>query len=179
MTRSRNIQVRPERPDDHPAVFELNLRTFQRPMEAQLVERLRPVVKPLVSLVAMADQQLVGHILFTPAQIDGSHQRLAMGIGPMAVHPERQRQGIGSRLLQVGIDACRIAAIELLFVVGEPAFYQRFGFRLAEPLGLRFHHDTSPHPLLVTAIRPAMLGGLRGVVQYPPMAALRQAPTAS
>lgn len=97
----------------------------------------------------------------------------------MAVHPERQRQGIGSRLLQVGIDACRIAAIELLFVVGEPAFYQRFGFRLAEPLGLRFHHDTSPHPLLVTAIRPAMLGGLRGVVQYPPMAALRQAPTAS
>lgn len=179
MTRSRNIQVRPERPDDHPAVFELNLRTFQRPMEAQLVERLRPVVKPLVSLVAVADQRLVGHILFTPAQIDGSHQLLAMGIGPMAVHPERQRQGIGSRLLQVGIDACRIAAIELLFVVGDPAFYQRFGFRLAEPLGLRFHRDTSPHSLLVTAIRPGILAGLRGVVQYPPAVALRQAPTAS
>lgn len=167
MARPRNIMIRPERPDDHPAVFELNLRTFNRPMEAQLVERLRPNVRPLVSLVAIAEEQVVGHVLFTPARLEAPHRRLAMGIGPMAVRPEMQGQGVGSRLLQVGLDACRIAAMDVVFVLGHPEFYRRFGFKLAQPLGLTFFREDAGYPLLVTEIRPGSLRDLRGMVQFP------------
>jgi putative acetyltransferase len=173
-----SIVVRPERPDDHPDVFSLNLRAFGRQLEAQCVERLRQQVKPLVSLVALADQRVIGHALFSPIRIDSTAKRLAMGVGPVAVHPDWQGRGIGTRLLEVGIDACRIGAIEILFVTGKPTFYRRFGFRPAQPFGLRSQREYTQHPLLVAELRYGALDGLRGSVDYPLEWASEQAPAA-
>lgn len=120
-------QVRPERPDDHPSVFALHRRVFGIEA-ARRVELIRPAARPLVSLVALRAQDVVGHVLFTPVAV-GQRQGLAMLLGPLAVAPEARDQGLGTRLVQVGLDACRISGIQLLFALGSGALFTRLGFR--------------------------------------------------
>jgi putative acetyltransferase len=160
------IFVRPERPQDHPAVFDVNLRAFGRPAEARLVELLRASARPNVSLVALADGKVVGHVLFTPLRIEGGPPRLAMGLGPLAVRPEYQRQGIGSRLVNVGLDACRISAVDLVFVLGEPRLYRRLGFVPAQPYGLIYKNPSFAPYFMVRELRPGSLADATGQVHY-------------
>ncbi len=160
------ITVRPEQPEDHAAVFEVNRRAFDTDAEARLVEALRPVARPLCSLVAVEGGQVVGHILFTPVTVAGTAG--AMALGPMAVVPEHQRRGIGSRLVRAGLDACRALGASVVFVLGHAAYYPRFGFRPAAPLGLRYKHpDFDPH-FMVIELRPGALHGMTGEVVYHP-----------
>lgn len=168
MKQSVPIFVRPERPQDHPAVFELNLRAFGRPAEARLVELLRAAARPTVSLVALAEEQVVGHLLFSPVRVEGAPGRLAMGLGPLAVRPEFRRQGVASRLLQVGLDACRIGAVELVFVLGEPRLYRRFGFVPARERGLTYKDASYDPYFMVRELRLGALTGAQGQVHYRP-----------
>lgn len=161
-----SIFIRPERPEDHPAVFDVNLRAFQRTDEARLVELLRPVARPLVSLVALEERVVVGHALFSPVSVDGS-RGIAMGLGPLAVHPSHQRKGIGARLIQVGLDACRIGAVDWIFVLGDPRYYRRFGFRPARDHGLSYSREDLSGYLLVRELRKSELP-IGGTVRYRP-----------
>ncbi len=166
-----SIEVRPEQDSDREAVFRINERAFGGPDEARLVDRLRTQADPMISLVAESDGQPAGHILFTPVAIEDSSkpgQVPAMGLAPMAVDPQFQRQGIGSQLVRAGLDVCLGIDRPVVFVLGHPEYYPRFGFRPAAPLGLHFQDHSFDHAFMVAELKPGALQGRRGWVRYLP-----------
>ncbi len=95
------IVIRDETDSDYEAVHRVNELAFDRPEEANLVDSLRDAVSGLISLVAVSDQEVIGHILFSPVTVKGAHSDFqAIALGPMAVLPEHQRTGIGSQLVR-------------------------------------------------------------------------------
>lgn len=128
--------IRPERPEDSSRIRRVNELAFGQPAEADLVEKLRQACADALSLVA-GDGAIVGHILFTPVAIEGKGRHvLGMGLAPMAVLPDRQRQGIGSQLVRRGLDILRERGCPFVVVVGHPEYYPRFGFEPASKHGL-------------------------------------------
>jgi len=98
------INIRPEQHEDIPLIHAVNEVAFDLPTEANLVDALRSACQDVVSLVAVSDGQIVGHILFTPVIVpDSLHKVRGMGLAPMAVLPEYQHQGIGSLLVESGL----------------------------------------------------------------------------
>ena len=164
-----NARIRPEQPGDEPGIVEVNRAAFGQPEEAALVDKLREVADPYISLVAARDDRVIGHILFTPVSIRGEHDRSeAIGLGPMAVHPDNQRCGIGSELVRAGLDECARRSYPVVFVLGHPEYYPRFGFRPAPPLGLRFRSPDFDAAFMVAELDTGALAGRRGWVEYLP-----------
>jgi putative acetyltransferase len=163
--------IRPETAADHVAVFEVNRRAFGQDGEARLVDALRAGGFVRLSLVAqdLAENNggIVGHILFsrlpirTPAGVAP-----ALALAPLAVLPTHQRRGIGTKLVQEGLRACREAGHKIVVVLGHPAYYPRFGFsaRLAAPLSSPFGGGDAWMALELT---PGALAGVAGTVEYP------------
>jgi putative acetyltransferase len=162
------MNIRREGPQDVDAVRLVNERAFGQPDEAGIVDALRRLADT-ISLVAAIDNQVVGHILFTPVSIDDADPTLsAAGLAPMAVLPEFQRLGIGSALVNAGLDACRAAGCDLVVVLGHPDFYPRFGFVVAAPHGLRCEYPVPPEAFMVIELRSGSLARARGLVRYRP-----------
>src|SRR5262249_47306005 len=80
---------------------------FGQPNEATLVDRLRASAHPQVSLVARLAERVIGHIFFSPVELAGAPDLLAMGLAPVGIVPEWQRSGVGGGLVRAGLDACR------------------------------------------------------------------------
>jgi putative acetyltransferase len=95
--------------------------------EARIVERLREAAALTVSLVATEDERILGHVAFSPVTVDGLSDGW-FGLGPVAVVPDRQRQGIGTALIEAGLARLRAHGSKGCVVLGEPAYYRRFGF---------------------------------------------------
>ncbi|MFQ6027505.1 MAG: GNAT family N-acetyltransferase [Dehalococcoidia bacterium] len=137
--------------------------------EANLVEELQRQGAATLALVAVLDGRVVGHILFSPVTIDSEWgSQNALGLGPMAVRPEHQNQGIGSSLLREGLKLCRERGHQIVVVLGHPAYYPRFGFRTAAPLGVRCEYDAPEEAFMVLELQPGALEGVSGVVKYRP-----------
>ena len=163
------ILIQPEMPADYAAVCEIHRRAFGRANEAELVESLRRVAQPQISLVVVSAQQLVGHIFFSAVSIQGASSAItALGLGPMAVAPEVQNRGLGSRLVRAGLEACRLMGHQVVVVLGHPHFYPRFGFEPASRKGLRYEHPVPDEVFMVTELKPGALSGHSGVVHYLP-----------
>lgn len=125
--------IRPETPKDFDAIRTINTEAFadhpfSQHTEHLIVNALRDAGALTISLVAQDDGLVVGHIAFSPAMIDGEDLNW-FTLGPIAVSPARQRQGIGSRLIEAGIEALRQRGANGCLLVGDPAYYLRFGFR--------------------------------------------------
>ncbi len=164
-----NIDIREERPSDHGSVRELNVKAFPTDAEARLVDLLREDTRPLISLVAVADGRVAGHILFSPVRVEKApRSALVLGLGPMAVTPERQRQGIGGRLVREGLERCRGLQAAAVVVLGHLEYYPRFGFQPARPAGLYFRAPEMDPYFFVLELEPGALGALSGEVRYPP-----------
>ena len=131
------LRVRTGTPEDAGAVRDVVTRAFRGPLEAELVERLRGSGCERIELVAEHAREVVGHVLFTAIELDGIDAPRAFGLAPLAVHPERQRTGIGSALVRAGLVEARRRGVELVFVLGDPAYYGRFGFEDAARSGVR------------------------------------------
>lgn len=174
-----NLVIRPETPADSPSVAEVNTLAFGRPNEARLVERVRASEHylPGLSLVAEAEGRVVGHILFSYVGLEGPTPCRVLALAPMAVHPDWQGQGVGSALVEAGLEKC-ISLHEsseaagrmgepLVVVLGHRNFYPRFGF---EP-SVRYRIEP-PFPVdeAVFMVRPlpGYSPGLRGRIVYPP-----------
>ena len=130
------MEIRPERPGDEDAIGSLIGRAFAMAehsdgTEAQIVERLRRAKALTVSLVAVEGSEIVGHAAFSPVTIEGGDSGW-FGLGPVAVDPRRQGQGIGTHLINRGLERLRERGAAGCVVLGEPAYYGRFGFR-ADP----------------------------------------------
>ena len=169
MTAASDINVRPEEPGDHASVRHVNEAAFGQPDEADLVDRLRDQADSSISLVAVKDGDVVGHILFTPMTFAPPRPALrAMGLAPMAVSPVHQRSGVGSMLVREGLAACRRVGVQAVFVLGHPAYYPRFGFTPAVERGLVSDYD-APEAFMVLELDPGALDGVKGVARYHPV----------
>jgi putative acetyltransferase len=121
--------IRDARPQDHAAIAELNTRAFGRQDEARIVERLRADGDVMMELVAEAEGQIIGHVVFYQLRVFG--KLAAMGLGPMCVDPWIQREGIGRGLLTNALAYLRQQGVALIFVLGHPDYYSKFGFNVA------------------------------------------------
>ncbi len=162
------IRIREERPSDIPAIRDLNQRAFDGNEEATIVDALRSTGAASASLVAVKDDRVVGHILFSPVSIETpSVTAGAIGLAPLAVLPEFQGKGIGSLLVREGLEKLRRAGHAAVVLVGHPAYYPRFGFVPARQYGLRCEFDCSAEAFMALELHPGSLSGLDGgVVRY-------------
>ncbi len=112
------LLIRQERSEDVLAIRQVNEQAFGRSDEANLVDALRTRGKAVLSLVGVERDRIVGHIFFSPVTIASDHGIVpAVGLAPMAVVPERQRRGIGSRLVKTGLEECRKAGYTYVVVL--------------------------------------------------------------
>jgi putative acetyltransferase len=159
------IEIRDERPDDIDAIRALNRDAFGQELEGRIVDALREHGVGVLSLVGVSDGTLVGHIMFSPATIGSI---VGNALGPMAVRPAFQRQGIGSQLVARGLDRLRTAACSFVVVIGHPDFYRRFGFRPAAHYGLTCDWDVPAEAFMVQVLEPDSGAELAGRVAYRP-----------
>jgi putative acetyltransferase len=159
------VFIRSESEGDRLAVHALNRSAFGRPHEAQLVDVLRIQVQPLVSLVAVENNAVVGHIMFTPVSLSG-HADFIMGLAPVAVIPSRQRSGIGTALVRTGLERCKELGAAAVVVLGHPDFYPKFGFSPAASFGLSCEYDVPQEAFMAIELRPGALRGVSGTVKY-------------
>ncbi len=133
------ITIRKEENRDRKLVSLIYKAAFGQPTEADLVEALHKSCPERMALVAEEHGQVVGHILFTPATIttDGGRISTGMGLAPIAVTPDLQDQGIGSRLVKTGLTILKEQHCPFVIVLGHPLYYPRFGFVPAAQLGIR------------------------------------------
>ena len=162
------IFIRPERPGDAPAIADINDRAFGGSDESKLVDAIRRSGQPVISLVAVIDGTPAGHILFSPVTIDVPDPPVALGLAPMAVLPERQRQGVGSKLVEAGLSECRRRGCEVVIVLGHIEFYPRFGFRPARLLGLRTEYADAGDAFMAIELKQGVLAGRTGLARYLP-----------
>jgi putative acetyltransferase len=155
------VHIRDEEPGDAPAVRRVNETAFAGPAEADLVEALHAAAAVTLSLVAVDRGAIVGHILFSPVDLDG-----VVGLAPMAVAPARQGAGIGSALVRAGLERLAAAGVAAVVVVGHPSYYPRFGFQPAARFGLRWEHGHDDAFFALELVPGALAGG--GVVRYRP-----------
>jgi len=166
--------IRRERADDLAGVRQVNLRAFETDLEANIVDALRAQASPLVSLVAVGknidnvDEIVMGHILFSPVTLSSQPDLPIMGLAPMAVVPERQRQGIGSDLVRAGIDVCRDAGCVAVVVLGHAEYYPRFGFVPASRFGLVSEYDVPDDVFMAMELAAGVLRGNAGTIRYHP-----------
>jgi putative acetyltransferase len=163
------MTVRPEKPEDIPAIRIVNHRAFGGAAEADLVDALRRNGKTIISLVAEDDGLIVGHIFFSPVAIQSKGAGLTgVGLAPLAVIPERQNQGIGSMLVGHGLRRCREEGHPYVVVLGHPDYYPRFGFVPASRFGIKSEYDVADEVFMVMELREGALSGWAGVAKYQP-----------
>ena len=166
-----NIHIRPETVADHSQVYQLLSLAFGQDNESQLVELLRhdDCFIPGLSLVALHDQQIIGHILFTQIKIvdDSGAETPSLALAPMAVLPAHQKSGIGGRLIRVGFEAAKQLGHQSVIVLGHKDYYPRFGFVPAEKWGISTHYQVPSEYFMAIELVPGALAAARGVVEYP------------
>ena len=161
--------IRPETIEDQEGIREVNRLAFGSDREGSLVDSLRINARPFISLVAVVDDQVVGHISFSPVSIESPKGTFnAMGLAPMSVKPEYQNQGIGSQLVRAGLDQCARIGETNVVVLGHPRYYPRFGFVPASQKGLRCEYDVPDDTFMVLELAPGSLAGRTGLVRYHP-----------
>ncbi|WP_420643765.1 GNAT family N-acetyltransferase [Candidatus Leptofilum sp.] len=164
------LLIRPETAADRNAVYAVEAAAFGRPAEAELVQKLQQASVDTISLVALLDEELVGHILFSPMTVKNDVDEFtAVALGPIAVSPNHQNKGIGTELCRRGLAACQEAGYSLAFVLGHSDYYPRFGFMRSTPHGLRCQFDVPEEAFMVLELAPGALQNKRGTVYYHPL----------
>lgn len=131
----------------------------------RLVRLLRERGKATISLVAIVQDQLVGHVLFSPVTSEIAAQPDGLGLGPLAVLPTYQRMGIGHQLSAAGISECRARGAAYIVVLGDPAYYARFGFRPAAQFGFTSDYDAGD-AFQAIELHAGALDKIQGRIRY-------------
>ena len=158
--------IRPERPEDADGARAVHERAFGADSgEAGLVDALRAdgAHVPELCLVAIEGETVAGHVFYSRARLASGHEVLALA--PMAVLPERQRAGVGSRLVEASLRRAADTPFPLVVVLGHPEYYPRFGFVPAVEYGVLAPWEVPPEAWMVHLL-PAYDQAARGVVTY-------------
>jgi len=170
MPSETNIAIRAENAQDEEetaAIRRINEIAFGGNEEAELVDNLRTTEAVLVSLVAINEGQLVGHVLFSRMSIQTAECSVpAVALAPIAVLPDFQRKGIGEKLIRHGLDLLRSSGEQIVIVVGHPDYYPRFGFSVEKARDLQ--SPFPPEAFMALELSEGALAGIRGKVRYPP-----------
>ena len=162
-----DLEIRRESPSERARVDEIQVAAFGRMDEARLVHTLRANTQPQLSLVAERDGDLVGHVFFSPVEIVApGPSPPSAGLAPLAVAPEKQGRGVGSALVRAGLRECILLGWQAVFLLGDPAYYSRFGFSLASRQGLRYESEAFDSAFQVLELVPGALSECSGWVQY-------------
>jgi putative acetyltransferase len=163
------LLIRDETPRDVGQVRMINIAAFDRPDEADLVDALRANCPEIVSLVAELDGRVVGHILFSPVTLPSGERTIrGMGLAPMAVLPEHQRDGIGARLVEESLAHLEQSSCPFVIVLGHPGYYPRFGFERASVHGIACQWEVPDEAFMVRILDPAAMAGAAGIARYRP-----------
>ena len=167
------MEIRESRGQDLTGLLAVEERAFgetEGPVIVELVKGLLndPTANPLLSLIALHDQKIVGHILFSKAEVTGFAEERSTILAPLAVEPSFQKQGVGGSLIIKGLKLLADAGVKLVFVLGHPEYYPRFGFKPAGRYGL-----DAPYPIpaeveeawMVQELSPGHLGKVKGIVK--------------
>ena len=172
MASTQDILIRPQVAADDADVFTVNERAFGQLAEPRLVEKLRqaPDVIPELSLVAVLDGQILGHILFSLVTLETVQGNMpVLALAPMAVLPEYQNQGIGSMLARHGLAEARRLGYGIVVVLGHSAYYPRFGFSRSTEYSIRCAYEVPEEAFMVMALQAGALEDVHGVVRFPPV----------
>jgi putative acetyltransferase len=162
----QDVVIRPGRAADAAAVREVIEVAFGRVAEANLVDRLR-LHDDTTILVAEIDGEVGGCIVFSRVTAAAGDLRLA-GLAPLAIAPFWQGQGVGTLLVEKGLEDCRTRGIDVVVVLGHPGLYGRFGFSAAHARGIACRWVVPEDAFMVKELTPGALSRIRGVVDYRP-----------
>lgn len=164
--------IRESNESDYNAIMKVNKAAFKSNVEPMLVSDLLadPSAMPLLSLVAIIDSNIVGHILFTKCSLVPKKAISIYILAPVSVLPNHQGNGIGGALIKNGFEILANRGVDLVFVLGHPSYYPRFGFKPAISLGF-----TAPYPIaeehldawMVKILNPTVVGCIKGKVICP------------
>jgi predicted N-acetyltransferase YhbS len=165
------IGIRQEQTIDHEDIYELNKTAFEQDTEAKLVDLLRHsnAFIPELSLVAIADNKVVGHILFTKIKIkdENDNEFDSLALAPMAVRPEIQKQGVGGQLIKYGLDRAKKLGHKSVIVLGHEHYYPKFGFIPADKWKIKAPFDVPTNVFMGIELVKDGLQGVTGIVKYP------------
>jgi len=170
-TTKMKVKIRQENKDDFNAVFEVTKLAFGQDNEAKLVDLLRQnnTFIPELSLVAILDNKIVGHILFTKIKIvnnDGSETE-SLALAPMAVRPEFQHKGIGGQLIKHGLIKARELQYKSVIVLGHEHYYPKFGFVPADKWNIKSPYNVPTNVFMALELITDGLKNKNGLVKYP------------
>ena len=162
------VDIRKETPDDVTAIHRVEGQAFGRAAEADLVDALREAGAFVLSLIALRDGEIVGHILFTRGSIeDNSSEFDALALGPLAVLPKYHSQGIGTQLMEKGLEMCKEAGHDAVFLLGHPNYYPRFGFVKGSTKGIGNDYNADD-AFMVKELCEGALDGIQGMAKFHP-----------
>jgi putative acetyltransferase len=161
------ITIRSERPEDKDAVYAVNRAAFGREDEARLVDTMRQAGDLSLSLVALVAGRIVGHVAFSSVTIQHNPTGLmVLGLAPIAVLPDYQRQGVGKALILEGLAQCRAMGTDAIVLVGHTSYYPRFGFLPASRYDLKYKGEDFGDAFMILEITQGAAAQLSGRVDY-------------
>jgi putative acetyltransferase len=161
------MNIREEVTSDIDKIWKVNTDAFKTEVEANLVNALRSSGCPYLSLVAEIENEVVGHILFTPVELSGNENKLKiMGLAPMAVLSKYQNKGIGSKLVQAGLEHCQSLGYDAVVVLGHPNYYPKFGFAPSVKYGIKSEYEVPDDVFMILELIPGSLKNHEGIIKY-------------
>jgi putative acetyltransferase len=143
------IIIQKEKPEHYQAVHEILLTCFEREAEANLVNALRDNGKAILSLVALNDEEVIGHVMFTPVNTSPPSESEGLGLAPLAVKPQYQKHGTGAKLVEEGLRLCAELGYDYVVMLGNPKYYQRFGFMKASNFDMQNEYGVDDPFMLI------------------------------
>lgn len=164
--------IRTETEADFEEVYKLNYLAFgNREDESRLVERIRTSEEfiPELSIVAEIANEIVGHLLLSKAVVENAEEiYTVIVLAPIAVKPSRQKQGIGTKLIEEGLRRCKDLAYNIILLIGHPDYYPKFGFQPARKFGLELKQFNVPDDVfMVYEVEVGELQKIAGELKYP------------
>lgn len=163
------IEIRNEETKDIEQIRDILCSAFPSEAESKLVDALRTNGMAIISLVAVSAERVLGHILFSPVTITPPSgatppgQAKGIGLAPVAVRPDVQSQGIGSQLIRNGLRCCAESGYDYCVVLGDPKYYQRFGFEKASQFGVQNEYGVDEEFMMIDFSKR---GVGQGLVKY-------------
>lgn len=162
------ITIRKETKNDLIAIRHVNDIAFDQPQEGKVIDKLRESDSEVLSMVAEIDKKVVGHIFYSTAVIEGKKDGIVgLGLAPMAVLPEYQKQGIGKQLINESLNIVKNRSVPFIIVLGHENYYPKFGFEKASKYGIKCQWDGIPdEAFMIMILDELKMSNIHGVVKY-------------